>query len=418
MSNDKTEQPIPADFMEWIEETWKEKGNTGSAPPMYVDGAMDAYYRPHSQPLPVGEAGARWAMPNKSLPAINKWVVVKYYSGDVDEKLYRGEKEWWIKNVEKWLDESPNPSRAGEPLDCRSEIGMTVGLIDSIITIGNVLSDRDLSDPVGENEISKALDDLRASDNMKMLMDMGELASAKEYIDQQKKEMNALFVALSLANSLLKKQTERAGDISPLLPRWVKASERLPAAKSNIFFKYSYPGYPVEKLSGHLIDYGNGKQYFISGGLSFNNLDFLEWLEEAPPTPGDNGENLQPWGNLLKTPTLSPTPNPEVKQPAHVPDIAPTMDKLIDWIYDECQQDPWSAGSIRTWIEKYCKGEVSEEIATLTKAKEDFTIWLDKEIADNQYSKSIQLFGTPAYAMYTHTGLRLKEVKEKLLRNE
>lgn len=89
-------------------------------------------------------------------------------------------------------------------MECNSEIGITVGLIDSIITIGNVLSDRDLSDPVGEYEISKALDDLRANDNMKMLMNIGELSSAKEYIEDQKKQIKALTSALELANSLLK----------------------------------------------------------------------------------------------------------------------------------------------------------------------------------------------------------------------
>lgn len=90
-------------------------------------------------------------------------------------------------------------------MECNSEIGITVGLIDCLITIGNVLSDRDLSDPVGECEISKALDDLRANDNLKMLMNIGDLSSAKEYIEDQKKEIKALTSALELVNSLLKK---------------------------------------------------------------------------------------------------------------------------------------------------------------------------------------------------------------------
>lgn len=65
-------------------------------------------------------------------------------------------------------------------------------------------------------------------------------------------------------------------------PRWVRANQRLPNPKEPILFKYSYPEYPIEKLAGALIDYGKERKYFVSGGLSFDKWEFLEWLEEAP----------------------------------------------------------------------------------------------------------------------------------------
>lgn len=76
--------------------------------------------------------------------------------------------------------------------------------------------------------------------------------------------------------------------------KWVKASERLPEAKNEIFFKYSYPDYPVQRISGALVDYGNGKKYFISGGLSYDRWEFLEWLEESiQDVPDINGGEMQ-----------------------------------------------------------------------------------------------------------------------------
>lgn len=41
--------------------------------------------------------------------------------------------------------------------DCRSEVGITVGLVDSVITTMRVLVTRDLTDP----EVQQALQDLR-----------------------------------------------------------------------------------------------------------------------------------------------------------------------------------------------------------------------------------------------------------------
>ena len=50
--------------------------------------------------------------------------------------------------------------------DCRSEVGITVGLIDTIITASRVLKERDLSD----SEVQEALKDLREDWDMKSLL--------------------------------------------------------------------------------------------------------------------------------------------------------------------------------------------------------------------------------------------------------
>lgn len=49
--------------------------------------------------------------------------------------------------------------------DCRSEVGITVGLIDSIISIGRVLAKRDLSAP----EVTNALADLIADEDQAVI---------------------------------------------------------------------------------------------------------------------------------------------------------------------------------------------------------------------------------------------------------
>lgn len=51
--------------------------------------------------------------------------------------------------------------------DCRSETGITVGLIDAHITISRVLSSRDMSSP----EVIEALKDLKADSDFKVLLD-------------------------------------------------------------------------------------------------------------------------------------------------------------------------------------------------------------------------------------------------------
>lgn len=65
--------------------------------------------------------------------------------------------------------------------DCRSQVGITIGLIDAIISISRILVDRDWDQP----EIQEALADLRQDDNLHQIMDIGDLCSAKSYIAEQ-----------------------------------------------------------------------------------------------------------------------------------------------------------------------------------------------------------------------------------------
>ncbi len=53
--------------------------------------------------------------------------------------------------------------------DCRSEEGITVGLIDSLISIARVLAHRDLT----PNSVVEALKDLAQDEDMKTIMDAG-----------------------------------------------------------------------------------------------------------------------------------------------------------------------------------------------------------------------------------------------------
>lgn len=50
--------------------------------------------------------------------------------------------------------------------DCRSEMGVTVGLIDGLIAISRVLAKRDLSAP----EVNEALEDLRHDEDVSLLL--------------------------------------------------------------------------------------------------------------------------------------------------------------------------------------------------------------------------------------------------------
>ena len=51
-------------------------------------------------------------------------------------------------------------------IDCRSEEGITVGLLDAMISIARVLAKRDLSDPA----TVEALKDLRADEDIARLL--------------------------------------------------------------------------------------------------------------------------------------------------------------------------------------------------------------------------------------------------------
>lgn len=55
--------------------------------------------------------------------------------------------------------------------DCRSEVGITVGLIDSIITAARVLAGREKS----SMEVREALKDLRADEDIKDLIEGAQL---------------------------------------------------------------------------------------------------------------------------------------------------------------------------------------------------------------------------------------------------
>jgi hypothetical protein len=50
--------------------------------------------------------------------------------------------------------------------DCRSETGITVGLIDAVITIVHLLAERDLSSP----EVQEALKDLRQDEDLRKVL--------------------------------------------------------------------------------------------------------------------------------------------------------------------------------------------------------------------------------------------------------
>jgi hypothetical protein len=57
-----------------------------------------------------------------------------------------------------------------KPIDCRSKEGITIGLIDSIMTAVRVLDGRDIG---GEN-IKEALKDLAADKGLRRLIDTGD----------------------------------------------------------------------------------------------------------------------------------------------------------------------------------------------------------------------------------------------------
>jgi hypothetical protein len=67
--------------------------------------------------------------------------------------------------------------------DCRSEDGITVGLIDSIISICRVLKDRNFD----SKEISESLHDLRQDEDFNHLMYMAMAAvKAKEKVSKKR----------------------------------------------------------------------------------------------------------------------------------------------------------------------------------------------------------------------------------------
>jgi len=58
---------------------------------------------------------------------------------------------------------------SSEPIDCRSEEGITIGLIDGIISIARVLAKRDIHDPA----VKEALMDLCMDEDLSKIMNDG-----------------------------------------------------------------------------------------------------------------------------------------------------------------------------------------------------------------------------------------------------
>lgn len=51
-------------------------------------------------------------------------------------------------------------------IDCRSETGITIGLIDAIISVARILARRDMNDP----DIVEALKDIRSDEDVRKIL--------------------------------------------------------------------------------------------------------------------------------------------------------------------------------------------------------------------------------------------------------
>lgn len=73
-------------------------------------------------------------------------------------------------------------------IQSNSEVGMNIGLIDAIQTMAHVIrsTGRDLSD----KNIQEAFKDLRESDDMKWLMNIGELADLRKAYSKLQDDMS------------------------------------------------------------------------------------------------------------------------------------------------------------------------------------------------------------------------------------
>lgn len=47
----------------------------------------------------------KWVKPDKEVPELGNKVLVRYKSGYVGLNEYYGSRDWWERNIEKWLDE-------------------------------------------------------------------------------------------------------------------------------------------------------------------------------------------------------------------------------------------------------------------------------------------------------------------------
>lgn len=62
-----------------------------------------------------------------------------------------------------------------QPIDCRSEEGITVGLVDALISIGRILAHRDLTHPA----VTEALKDF--ADDEDMMTIISKVWEAKQF---------------------------------------------------------------------------------------------------------------------------------------------------------------------------------------------------------------------------------------------
>lgn len=62
------------------------------------------------------------------------------------------------------------------PMDCRSEAGVTIGLIDAIISIARIVAKRDFKDP----EVQEALMDLYDDDDLLALRVQARIIEARK----------------------------------------------------------------------------------------------------------------------------------------------------------------------------------------------------------------------------------------------
>lgn len=92
-------------------------------------------------------------------------------------------------------------------IDADSEAGITVSLIDAVISICNIISTRDLFDDDGV--VQEAIKDLRSNDGVKRLMDIGELQDAKDYIKEQKRTIKLLLAMSKITDEGLEKFGEK-----------------------------------------------------------------------------------------------------------------------------------------------------------------------------------------------------------------
>lgn len=182
---------------------------------------LNSIARNESPPQPVqkGSAGV-WVKCSDRKPESNIWRVRFHERGthSIDptqfeetqeaEVLRFRNGETFLKTNVEWLDESqqlsaPSPAKevksAEEPIECTSEDGITIGLIDAVLTIFTLLQERDF---LKIGPVREAITDLRDSDSGKRIMGIGELSSAKERIKELEKVLSIISKGQSLSKDL------------------------------------------------------------------------------------------------------------------------------------------------------------------------------------------------------------------------